>query len=72
MVGCGLALLGLGLLVSGKWARQTAQRTAALLMPAHASLARDAEQRPEETVRFAGAMDAEQQPEQTTQSLSVQ
>jgi EmrB/QacA subfamily drug resistance transporter len=34
MTGCGLAVLGLGLLVSGPWARETAQRTARRLMPA--------------------------------------
>jgi MFS family permease len=31
MVGCGVAIFGLGLLVSGKWAHRTAMRTAALL-----------------------------------------
>jgi hypothetical protein len=31
MTGCGVAILGLGLLVSGRWARETARRTAALL-----------------------------------------
>ena len=31
MTACGVAILGLGLLVSGKWARRTALRTAALL-----------------------------------------
>jgi EmrB/QacA subfamily drug resistance transporter len=31
MTGCGVAIFGLGLLVSGKWAHQTALRTAALL-----------------------------------------
>jgi EmrB/QacA subfamily drug resistance transporter len=34
MTGCGLAVLGLGLLVSGRWARETARRTASRLMPA--------------------------------------
>jgi MFS family permease len=33
-VGCGIAVLLLGLLVSGSWARETARRTASLLMPA--------------------------------------
>jgi EmrB/QacA subfamily drug resistance transporter len=31
MTGCGVAILGLGLLVSGRWAHETARRTAALL-----------------------------------------
>jgi EmrB/QacA subfamily drug resistance transporter len=31
MTGCGVAILGLGLLVSGHWAHETARRTAALL-----------------------------------------
>ena len=34
LTGCGLAVLGLGLLVSGKWAHETAARTASRLMPA--------------------------------------
>jgi EmrB/QacA subfamily drug resistance transporter len=34
MTGCGLAVLLLGLLVSGRWARGTAARTASRLMPA--------------------------------------
>jgi EmrB/QacA subfamily drug resistance transporter len=34
VTGCGVAVLGLGVLVSGTWARQTAQRTASRLMPA--------------------------------------
>jgi EmrB/QacA subfamily drug resistance transporter len=34
MVGCGAAILALGLLVSGSWARLTAQRAAARLVPA--------------------------------------
>ena len=33
MTGCGFAVLGLGLLVSGQWAHQTARRSAALLPP---------------------------------------
>ncbi|HXZ66308.1 MAG TPA: MFS transporter [Streptosporangiaceae bacterium] len=33
MTGCGIAVLGLGLLVSGQWAHRTARRTAALLPP---------------------------------------
>ncbi|MGB6453048.1 MAG: MFS transporter [Streptosporangiaceae bacterium] len=33
MTGCGVAVLGLGLLVSGKWAHRTARRTATLLLP---------------------------------------
>ena len=32
LTGCGLAVLGVGLLTSGRWARGTAARTAALLM----------------------------------------
>jgi hypothetical protein len=28
LVACGLAVLGLGLLTSGRWARRTAERTA--------------------------------------------
>jgi MFS family permease len=39
VTGCGVLVLGLGLLVSGQWARGTAQRTAARLMPADGSLA---------------------------------
>jgi Na+/melibiose symporter-like transporter len=35
VVGCGLAVLGLGLLTTGRWARRTAERTAgSLLAPA--------------------------------------
>jgi EmrB/QacA subfamily drug resistance transporter len=34
VAGCGCAVLVLGLLTTGRWARGTAQRTAALLMPA--------------------------------------
>jgi hypothetical protein len=34
MVGCGVAILGLGLLVSGSWAQSSAQRAASRLMPA--------------------------------------
>jgi EmrB/QacA subfamily drug resistance transporter len=37
VTGCGVAVLGLGLLVSGRWARETARRTASCLMPAAAS-----------------------------------
>jgi hypothetical protein len=33
LTGCGVAILGLGLLVSGSWARETAQQTASRLMP---------------------------------------
>lgn len=33
VTGCGVAILGLGLLVSGRWAQQTVLRTAALLPP---------------------------------------
>jgi EmrB/QacA subfamily drug resistance transporter len=36
MVGCGAAIFGLGLLVSGPWARRTAQSAASRLMPAGA------------------------------------
>ncbi|HUD80880.1 MAG TPA: MFS transporter [Streptosporangiaceae bacterium] len=34
VVGCGVAVLVLGLLVSGKWARETARQTASILLPA--------------------------------------
>jgi EmrB/QacA subfamily drug resistance transporter len=34
LAGCGLAVISLGLLVSGSWARETARRTAGRLMPA--------------------------------------
>ncbi len=34
VVGCGIAVLVLGFLVSGSWARETSRRTASLLMPA--------------------------------------
>ncbi|HUA42228.1 MAG TPA: MFS transporter [Streptosporangiaceae bacterium] len=34
LAGCGAAVFALGLLVSGSWARETAQRTASRLMPA--------------------------------------
>ena len=33
VVGCGVAVLGIGLLTSGRWARGTAERTASQLMP---------------------------------------
>jgi EmrB/QacA subfamily drug resistance transporter len=33
LTGCGVAILGLGLLVSGSWARETARQTASRLMP---------------------------------------
>jgi EmrB/QacA subfamily drug resistance transporter len=33
LTGCGVAVLALGLLVSGSWARETARRTASRLMP---------------------------------------
>jgi len=36
LTACGVGVLGLGLLTSGRWARQTAQRTARHLMPASA------------------------------------
>jgi EmrB/QacA subfamily drug resistance transporter len=36
LTGCGVAVLALGLLVSGSWARRTAQSTASRLMPAAA------------------------------------
>ena len=39
MTGCGIAVLALALLVSGRWAHGTAQRTAARLMPGDATLA---------------------------------
>jgi EmrB/QacA subfamily drug resistance transporter len=38
VTGCGVAVLGLGLLVSGAWARETARRTASRLMPATADI----------------------------------
>jgi len=41
MTGCGVAVLGLGLLVSGTWARETARRTASRLTPADAGLGED-------------------------------
>ncbi len=34
LTACGVGVLGLGLLVSGRWAQRTARRTARLLMPA--------------------------------------
>jgi EmrB/QacA subfamily drug resistance transporter len=33
LTGCGVLIIGLGLLVTGSWGRQTAQRTASRLMP---------------------------------------
>lgn len=33
MTGCGIAVIGLGLLISGQWAHRTVRRTAALLPP---------------------------------------
>ena len=39
VTGCGVAVLGLGLLVSGAWARETARRTASRLMPTTADIA---------------------------------
>jgi hypothetical protein len=36
VTGCGVAVLGLGLLVSGSWARETAHRTARVLLSASA------------------------------------
>jgi EmrB/QacA subfamily drug resistance transporter len=41
VTGCGVAVLGLGLLVSGGWARETARRTASRLMPAAADTSAD-------------------------------
>jgi EmrB/QacA subfamily drug resistance transporter len=41
VTGCGVAILGLGLLVSGSWARKTAQQTASRLMPTSAELGQD-------------------------------
>jgi EmrB/QacA subfamily drug resistance transporter len=41
VTGCGVAILGLGLLVSGAWARSTATQTASQLMPASAELGQD-------------------------------
>ncbi len=41
VTGCGVAILGIGLLVSGSWARKTAQLTASRLMPASAELGQD-------------------------------
>ena len=38
VTGCGVAVLCLGLLVSGSWARETARRTASRLMPAGGSM----------------------------------
>ena len=38
MTGCGVAILGVGLLASGAWARETARRTASRLMPASADV----------------------------------
>jgi hypothetical protein len=34
LTACGVSVLGLGLLASGRWAERTAHRTARLLMPA--------------------------------------
>jgi EmrB/QacA subfamily drug resistance transporter len=45
VTGCGAAVFALGLLVSGSWARETAQRTATRLMPAsgeHETTGKDA------------------------------
>ncbi len=33
VAGCGAVVLGVGLLTSGRWARRTAERTAAQLQP---------------------------------------
>jgi EmrB/QacA subfamily drug resistance transporter len=41
VTGCGVAIFGFGLLVSGAWARRTAQQTASRLRPADAELAED-------------------------------
>jgi Na+/melibiose symporter-like transporter len=41
VTGCGVAVLGLGLLVSGAWARETSRRTASSLMPATADAGAD-------------------------------
>ena len=41
VTGCGAAVLGLGLLVSGAWARETARRTASRLMPTAADAGAD-------------------------------
>jgi EmrB/QacA subfamily drug resistance transporter len=41
VTGCGVAVLALGLLVSGAWARETARRTASRLMPAVADTGAD-------------------------------
>jgi EmrB/QacA subfamily drug resistance transporter len=43
VTGCGVAIFGLGILVSGRWAGQTAHRTASRLAPAHAGQAGAAE-----------------------------
>jgi hypothetical protein len=36
IAGCGVAILLIGLATSGRWARSTAERTAAVLMPSSA------------------------------------
>jgi hypothetical protein len=41
VTGCGAAVLCLGLLVSGAWARETARRTASRLMPSASGLSQD-------------------------------
>jgi hypothetical protein len=41
VTGCGVAVLALGLLVSGGWARETARQTASRLMPAAADMGAD-------------------------------
>ena len=41
VTGCGVAVLCLGVLVSGAWARETARRTASLLMPSVSDLGPD-------------------------------
>jgi EmrB/QacA subfamily drug resistance transporter len=38
IAGCGVAILALGLLTTGRWARETAERTAAGLMPTNAGV----------------------------------
>jgi hypothetical protein len=38
IAGCGAAILLLGLVTSGRWARDTAERTASLLMPSEAKV----------------------------------
>ncbi|HEY2505630.1 MAG TPA: MFS transporter [Streptosporangiaceae bacterium] len=75
MVGCGLALLLLGFLVSGKWARQTAQRTATLLLAPGDASARDASiALPLDSGELSGqaqtarTQDREQQPDQAKRS----